>query len=620
MKNIKLLGLIGLGTMALSMSSCNNDEFLTTTQYDIISLDASFEADANAKATLTGVYVMMRPDFDGAHGGGGDWGFKPNLFTGCHPTMDTQATGWDKDWNSQNWNANSTELLQGWKHAYMAIGRANEFINNLAAADKSKLSDNVAKKLEGEAYALHGFFTHWLATTFRKIPLLEPGENYLNTPQKSNDISDAELWDKIILDFQNAVDLLDWTPLDGEYGRATKGMALAYLADSYMWKAYRAPETAADSYKKAKEALKQIIDSKTYALNKSFTTLWDCAGVWDKEAIWVEVLNEGSNWGSWDGNLRSGSMFTKYYTACPENGGWGSLFLSWEWYASYEKGDKRRDGSCVTGAVPAEKMAEYGIEKSETNWGYHPYLKENVGQAEGSMTKQFHFYNGEYAPAIWCTKFWRNATADWSSVWAPTNIYWKRYANVLIDYAECCFRTGDEPAGWAALDEIRNRAFGNLEVGSAADLTTKYLAPINGLLASYGRGELTEYPLPFSVVPVEVPSAQENYTALAASGPTWFSAADRKPFKSPAWLVAVNMERRKEFNVEWCLRPDMQRSGFMAEHIEINYPKRNIEDLTDIPWSNRAFDYNEARMDMPIPQDELDKNPLCVQNEAYRKK
>ena len=58
----------------------------------------------------------------------------------------------------------------------------------------------------------------------------------------------------------------------------------------------------------------------------------------------------------------------------------------------------------------------------------------------------------------------------------------------------------------------------------------------------------------------------------------------------------------------------------MAEHIEINYPKRNIEDLTDIPWSNRAFDYNEARMDMPIPQDELDKNPLCVQNEAYRKK
>jgi len=616
MKNITKFGAVVCGLVALT--ACDNDEFLTTTQYDIVAGSAAYESDDNAKASLTSVYIMMRPDVAGNQGGGGDWGFKPNLFTGCHPTMDTQATGWDKDWNSQNWNASSTELLGGWKHAYVAIGRANEFIANLNNADKSKLRAEVATKLEGEAYALHGFFTHWLATTFRKIPLLEPGENYLNTPAKSNDISDADLWDKIIEDFATAASKLDWTPLDGEYGRATKGMALAYQADALMWKAYRCPDQADKCYAEAKTLLKQVIDSKTYALNKSFTTLWDCAGVWDKEAIWVEVLNEGSNWGSWDGNLRSGGMFTKYYTACPENGGWGSLFLSWEWYASYEKGDKRRDGSCVTGLVPAADMEKYGIEPSATNYGVHPYLEETIGKEEGSQTKQFHFYNGEYAPSIWCAKFWRNATADWSSVWAPTNIYWKRYANVLIDYAECCFRTGDAATGWATLDEVRNRAFGNLEVGSADELTGKYLAPINGLLESYGRAKLESYPIPFSVETVAVPSAQQYYTALTASGPVWLGK-DAKPFKSDAWKVAVNMERRKEFNTEWCLRPDMQRSGFMAEHIEINYPKRDEADLTNIPWSNRTFDYNDAKMDMPIPQDELMKNPLCVQNEAYKK-
>ena len=616
-KIIKYLGVTACGMLAFA--SCDNDEFLNTTQYDIVSSDASFESDANAKATLTGVYVLMRPDFDGAHGGGGDWGFKPNLFTGCHPTMDTQATGWDKDWNCQKWNASSTELLGGWKHAYIAIGRANEFIGNLEAADKSKMSAKVAQSLEGEAYALHGFFSHWLATTFRKIPLLLPGENYLNTPAKSNDIADSELWDMIIADFETAASKLDWAPLDGEYGRATKGMALAYAADSYMWKAYRCPDQASACYQKAKELLEQIINSGTYQLNKSFTTLWDCAGVWDKEAIWVEVLNEGSKWGSWDTNERSGSMFTKYYTACPENGGWGSLYLSWEWYASYEQGDKRRDGSCVTGEIPVADMEKYGIAKSETNYGYHPWLNEAVGKADGSKTKQFHFYNGEYAPSIWCTKFWRNATADWSSVWAPTNIYWKRYAGVLIDYAECCFRTGDMAKGWATLDQIRDRAWGNLEVGSGDELTSKYLAPINGLLSSYGRPNLTEYPIPFSTVKAEVPSAEAYYTALAASGPTWLGS-DAKPFKSPAWLVAVNMERRKEFNTEWNLRPDMQRSGFMAEHIEINYPKRNEADLTNIPWSNRDFDYNDEKMDMPIPQDELMKNPLCVQNPAYKEK
>ena len=210
---IKYLGVTACGMLAFA--SCDNEEFLNTTQYDIVSSDASFESDANAKATLTGVYVLMRPDFDGAHGGGGDWGFKPNLFTGCHPTMDTQATGWDKDWNCQKWNASSTELLGGWKHAYIAIGRANEFIGNIEAADKSKMSAKVAQSLEGEAYALHGFFSHWLATTFRKIPLLLPGENYLNTPAKSNDIADSELWDMIIADFETAAAKLDWTPLDG---------------------------------------------------------------------------------------------------------------------------------------------------------------------------------------------------------------------------------------------------------------------------------------------------------------------------------------------------------------------------------------------------------------------
>lgn len=618
MKNIVKFGAVALGVISLA-SSCDNDEFLATTQYDIVAGSAAFENDDNAKSSLTAVYIMMRPDVAGNQGGGGDWGFKPNLFTGCHPTMDTQATGWDKDWNSQNWNASSSELLEGWKHAYVAIGRANEFIANINKADKSGMRAEVATKLEGEAYALHGFFTHWLATTFRYIPLLETGENYLNTPNKTNDITDAELWDKIIADFETAASKLDWAPLDGEYGRATKGMALAYAADAYMWKAYRCPDKANDCYTKAKAALKQVIDSKTYELNKSFTTLWDCAGVWDKEAIWVEVLNEGSKWGSWDGNERSGGMFTKFYTACPENGGWGSLFLSWEWYASYESGDKRRDGSCVTGLVPDADLAKYGIEKSATNCGYHPYLKEAVGQENGSQTKQFHFTNGEWAPSIWSIKFWRNAQADWSSVWSPTNIYWKRYAGVLIDYAECCFATGDMATGWATLDQVRERAWGNLEVGEAESLTGKYLAPINGLLESYGRGKLDEYPIPFATAANPAPSAETYYTALAASGPTWFDEADRKPFKSEAWKVAVNMERRKEFNTEWNLRPDMQRSGFMAEHIEINYPKRDVAELKDFPWSNRNFDYNDDKMDMPIPEDELIKNTLCKQNKAYLK-
>ena len=73
--------------MGFGLTSCDNDEFLEVDQYEIVSSDAMYENDANAKKGLNGVYDMMYPNdsYDG------DWGFKPNLFTGCHPTIDTQG-------------------------------------------------------------------------------------------------------------------------------------------------------------------------------------------------------------------------------------------------------------------------------------------------------------------------------------------------------------------------------------------------------------------------------------------------------------------------------------------------------------------------------------------------
>jgi hypothetical protein len=53
--------------------------------------------------------------------------------------------GWDKDWNSQSWVPGSPELLSGWKQAYTAISRCNDFLAGLAKADKvpfSKISND----------------------------------------------------------------------------------------------------------------------------------------------------------------------------------------------------------------------------------------------------------------------------------------------------------------------------------------------------------------------------------------------------------------------------------------------------------------------------------------------
>ena len=613
--------------MGLGLTSCDNEEFLNVTAYDVVDEAASYESKDNAKRALNGVYDLVYPDdaYDG------DWGFKPNLFTGCHPTIDTQATGWDKDWNVQAWNSNSSELLNGWKHVYAGICRANDFLDKLQDYPAENIGgEKSLKYLEGEGRALRGFFYHWLATTFGRVPMLATGENGANTPLKAKAESYAEMWDFIIEDFKAAAELLEWAPWDGEYGRATKGMALAYLGDAYMWKAYRlspegsngitgtgvAPTTPDECYKLAADCFKQILDSHTYKLNESFTTLWDPASAWGPEAIWVEQLD------------------VKWYTACPENGGWGSLYLSWEWYSCYETGDKRRSGSCYTGAVPQIDPENPAYDPQYEGWlgkfdkyiyGVNPYLQEVLGKGQASTaTKQFHFNNGEWAPAIWSSKMWRTASADYKSWgdghWSPTPIYWKRLPNVMLDYAECCFRNGNEAEGWRQLDELRNRAFGKLEDGHEKELTDKYMPYYNSFAGWTGREDgsdanggvfyvnRAEYPIPFGSDVATVVPARDYYTQYAA----------QKGFQSPVWKVAVNTERRREFNCEWCLRPDMQKSGFMADHVTTNYPKRNVDDLKDVPWTNRDYDYNDLKMDMPIPEDEITKNTLCEQNEAYR--
>lgn len=627
-----VLGTAVCGMMACSLSSCDNEEFLNVTTYDVVESSAMYENDANAKKALNGVYDMLFPNdsYDG------DWGFKPNLFTGCHPTIDTQATGWDKDWNCQKWNAGSGELLNGWKHVYAGISRANDFLAGLETAEN--LTPAVKASLEGEGRACRAFFYHWLATTFGRVPMLATGETYTNSPQKARAETYTEMWDFIIDDLKAAADLLQWQPMDGEFGRATKGMALAYLGDAYMWKAYRLTDgangqqtdatVAKQCYQEAEKCFKQILDSKTYELNPSFTTLWDPASAWGQEAIWVEQLDEGTNWGGW-GDLTSKVML-KWYTACPENGGWGSLYLSWEWWSSYENGDKRREGSAYTGAVPQIDPNNAAYDPQYEGWiepnvyGVNPYLQEILGNSQyaspapETATAQFHFYNGEYAPAIWSSKMWRTASANVKSWgdghWSPTPIYWKRLPNVMLDYAECRFNLygADDAEGWAQINTLRNRAFGKLEDGREKELTDKYLPYYNNY-ATWAQVpqvvQRSEYPLPFGSKVATVADAKTYYTALAA----------QKGFTSPVWKVAVNEERRKEFNCEWSLRPDMQKSNYLEDHVIHNYPERSTPDdaMASTPWTNRDYKYNGLKMDMPIPTDELLKNPLCDQNPAY---
>jgi hypothetical protein len=573
--------------------------------------------------------------------------------------MVSQASGWDAAFSRQGWNAQTTELNDGWRHAYAAIARCNDFLSGLAEA--TNLSADVKKTCEGEARALRGYQYQWLATTFGRVPLLSAGENYSNTPTKARAQSYEEMWDFVIADFEAAANLLDWQPYNAQYGRCTKGMALAYLGDAYMWKAYRCPEQASALYGKAKDVFKQIINDGPYALNASFSTLYDAEEAWPKEAIWQVVLNEGDQWGGWDGSKWSEAHgWVGFYYAAPANGAWGTYACSYELYDAFEDGDKRRDASLVTACIPESELDRISVEEGrdiKNHWkqsftpdawlanpnnakyigtpiagqegngvydptcpiGFNPFAQEFVGYGT------FHRVPKDIQPTVYSLKHWRNGRGThWQGdQWLPDHIYMKRLANVMLDYAECCFRTNDAATGWKMINDLRKRAWGISEDGQEAALAQKYNKYFINLKTIYGDNGFgdytlpentdTWYPIPFGSHGNTPEDAETYYTKVKAD----------KGLESEVWKVAVNEERRKELSAEWSLTPDLIKSGYIADHVNHNYPKgygfEKGEAQLNIWRTWRGFDFDIRKMDMPIPQDELTKNELCDQNDAYKK-
>ena len=654
-----ILGTVLCRAMGLGLTSCNNDEFLTVTQYSMLPAEALYENDANAIKGMTGCYDQLFPRTN-------DDPYKYWIFNGCHPTMDSQASGWDKDFMTQKWTASQAQLKTFWTQSYTCIQRCNDFLAGLETAEN--VSEDTKRHLKGEATALRGFEFFGLANTFGRVPLLQTGESYLTDPTKAKAESFTEMWDFVIKDFAEAAQLLDWEPFQKEAGRCTKGMALAFLGDAYMWKAYTVPETANECYQKAYDAFQQIINSGVYELNPSFTTLYDAEEAFPKECIWQILLNTGKYYGSWDNADHAGAKgWTGFYFGPTSNGAWGTYQMSWELYDSFENYldgeyagsfDKRRDGSMVTASVPYEYWKDHPTWQQnvvptqlwlETNAKYIRGYNEDTKafdqaaydafdmSAEGDNGKYdplhpigfnpfnqefvgwngFHWASADPAPTVWSTKHWRNGRGcDWSTgmLWLPDHIYFKRYANVLLDQAECCFNLGKDSEGWALVNQIRERAFGNLEVGKDLERYSYYHQKVADFYGDLGHGDavdLAGYPFPFNTEVVKVPDAEQYYTQVKAE----------KGYTSPVWKVAVNNERRKEFSAEPYLRSDMHKSGFLEEHVNTVYPKNSLAEYGPTvikEWRTaRSFDFSMDKMFMPIPENEILMNPDCEQNPGY---
>ncbi len=396
---------------------------------------------------------------------------------------------------STAWNINDI-----WQRLYNAISRVNTALELLEQTDENLYPQKYQRIGEMRFLRAHGHFL--LKQLFKKIVFIvdeniSPDEyNYLSNNTYTND----EGWQLIADDFQFAYDNLP--AVQADKGRPTRAAAAAYLAKTYLYKAYRQDDSATnqvtsidaeDLRKVVMYTEESIMTAGGFGLEPDFNNNFRPEPEYENgvESLWAMQysMNDGTkngncNWstglivpnipgvtdGGCDFYKPSQNLVNAFRT--DENG--HPLFDSFndEDYEMSDYADPRLFLTVGMPGLPYEFNAKYMMDRSSVwsrsngTYGYYVTLKHNVDPDSGYLIK-----------GSW-----------WGT---PMNHIVIRYADVLLMRAEALIQLDDGRTDEAVglINRLRKRA--KASVGSISNYEADYgvhlnVRPYDG---TYGKDE-----------------------------------------------------------------------------------------------------------------------------------
>lgn len=257
-----------------------------------------------------------------------------------------------------NYNVGYSEARGNtWYFYYKAIKQVNELLENIGKVPASGNTETTKKKqIEGQAYFLRAFFYHQLYSLYGRVPLIYHTFDIDSQWEQTRAPMD-EVADSICKDCDRAADILPVKYASSDdFGRATKGAALAVKARTLLYKASPLFGTPSkERWQAAADANKAVIDLNAYS-SPSVSNADEYA------ALFYDVENPEI-------------IFEKLYnTKDPEGGALNYLFQApmgafagghgWSvWLPTYQAADvyENADGS----KFEMKDVKEYSIKKAE---------------------------------------------------------------------------------------------------------------------------------------------------------------------------------------------------------------------------------------------------------------
>lgn len=243
-------------------SSCS--KYLDQVPDDRLTIEETFRTWGTAQEFLADVYRRV-PDEFGQRNPGSDE--NRGLWTGGSDEAD-YVWGFvqSNDVNIGNWDANSGFVGDYWRNYYRGIRAASVFMEN---ADKiTDLTPQLIVQYKAEARALRAMYYFYLMRIYGPVVLLDekavPVDADLQIPRSSFD----ECTNYVVAELEKAAaDLPVVARNDQDYGRITKGIALAFSANALMYAASPLYNGNADMSALVNKDGKQLI-SQSFDVNK----------------------------------------------------------------------------------------------------------------------------------------------------------------------------------------------------------------------------------------------------------------------------------------------------------------------------------------------------------------
>lgn len=479
-----ILTLAAAGTMTLT-TSCEDQ--LDIEQKGVILPENFYQTDDDAEAALVAAYEGFMCNVVGRnHDGGG-----PGLYTPYK--VITNMCGDDVLYGGGSYGDHEfSGMLNEFRYdaeaevpKFMYTGLYHSvYTCNLVTDHFQKAADTpVKKRCVAEARVLRAFDYFLLANLWDNPPFVDHCLERTALPYNCNKDPEHPMDHKQLIQWvakeceEAAADLDERKGTDDKEGavKVTKGFAWALAGKAYLF---------TEEYDKAKTALKKVIDSGKYALvpGDRYMDNFHIEGDGNEEKVFEINFEYNAGKGSWDGMVQRSSWMESNawnwradrFVQSPQRvysgiDGWGGLGVP-QWFGD-EFHDNDGDSYRFKATLKHIDDAVYKMEYAD------PAL--NAMSVEEKM-KSTKVGINDPVQGLYDNSFWlpfkqviRKADTD-GGKYLDNNIRLNnyvvmRYAEVLLNYAEACLKTGDQSEAKKYINMIQERA-GSKTISQTVDM------------------------------------------------------------------------------------------------------------------------------------------------------